>query len=139
MIFFFFDRIYQTLRNGYKASLMLNFLHTVAALCQQGIEPIQHYFPIRVIVFTLMLNSLLLYNFYTSSVVGSLLSTIPKGPSTINEIIDSPLTLSFEDIGFHKILFQVFIYFIRFYQFLYMRARCHVCLYINLFIFTGIE
>lgn len=48
----------------------------------------------------------MLYNYYTSAVVGDLLSIPVKGPSTIKEIIDSPLILSFEDIAYHKIIFK---------------------------------
>lgn len=61
---------------------------------------------IRMVILSLLFLSLMLYNYYTSAVVGDLLSIPVKGPSTIKEIIDSPLTLSFEDIAYHKIIFK---------------------------------
>lgn len=61
----------------------------------------------RVITVTSFLFSLVMYNYYTSSVVGGLLSATDKGPSTVDEIISSPLRLSFEDIGYYKVKFRV--------------------------------
>lgn len=87
-------------------SFSLQCLNTLAAFCQQGIEPVSQYASMRICVITLMFSSLMLYNYYTSSVVGGLLSSAPKGPTTIRQLIDSPLIISFEDIGFHKILFR---------------------------------
>ncbi|EDS28271.1 conserved hypothetical protein [Culex quinquefasciatus] len=50
--------------------------------------------------------SVILYNYYTSTVVSGLLSSPGKGPQTIREVIDSPLTLAFLDIGYHRVLFR---------------------------------
>lgn len=50
--------------------------------------------------------TLLLYNYYTYFVVGGLLSSPPKGPENVRELIESTLSVSFEDIGYHKILFR---------------------------------
>lgn len=87
-------------------SLSLQCLNTIAAFCQQGIDPVSRYASMRICVITLMLSSLMLYNYYTSSVVGALLSSAPKGPTTIRQMIDSSLTISFEDTGYHKIFFS---------------------------------
>lgn len=87
-------------------SFSLQCLNTMAAFCQQGIDPVSRYASMRISVITLMFSSLMLYNYYTSSVVGGLLSSAPKGPTTIRQIIDSSLMISFEDTGFHKILFR---------------------------------
>nr|AOE48106.1 putative ionotropic receptor IR2 [Scaeva pyrastri] len=81
-------------------------LKAFAAVCQQGLDPIPSGIPSRTIVFTLLLFSLVMYNFYTSSVVGGLLNSSEQGPKTVAEIVNSPLKLSFEDIGYYKVLFK---------------------------------
>ncbi|XP_055852113.1 ionotropic receptor 75a-like [Episyrphus balteatus] len=81
-------------------------LKTFAALCQQGLDPVPKNSPSRLIVLTLFIFSLMMYNFYTSSVVGGLLNSSERGPKTVAEIVNSPLKLSFEDIGYHKVLFK---------------------------------
>ncbi|KRF81034.1 ionotropic receptor 75a [Drosophila virilis] len=81
-------------------------LHTFGAVCQQGMEPIPKDLPSRSIVVTVYLFSVVMYNYYTSSVVGGLLSSSDQGPATVDEITSSPLKLSFEDIGYYKVLFR---------------------------------
>lgn len=82
-------------------------LKTFAAVCQQGMEPLPNGLPTRTIVITIFLFSLVMYNFYTSSVVGGLLSGTAQGPATIADVLESPLKISFEDIGYYKVLFRV--------------------------------
>ncbi|KAH8404358.1 hypothetical protein KR222_004909, partial [Zaprionus bogoriensis] len=81
-------------------------LHTFGAVCQQGIEPIPIDLPSRSLVMTIFLFSVVMYNYYTSSVVGGLLSSSDQGPATVDEITASPLKISFEDIGYYKVLFR---------------------------------
>ncbi|SPP81586.1 blast:Glutamate receptor U1 [Drosophila guanche] len=81
-------------------------LQTFAALCQQGLDPIPKDYPSRFVVITIFLFSLVMYNYYTSSVVGGLLSHSHKGPATVDAITSSALTISFEDIGYYKVLFR---------------------------------
>ncbi|XP_037957581.1 ionotropic receptor 75a [Teleopsis dalmanni] len=89
-----------------ETSLVAVSLKTFAAVCQQGIEPISGSLQARTIILTTFLFSLVMYNYYTSSVVGGLLSSTAQGPATIDEVIISPLMLSFEDIGYYKVLFR---------------------------------
>ncbi|KAI9586637.1 hypothetical protein GQX74_002484 [Glossina fuscipes] len=81
-------------------------LNIFAAICQQGVDPVPSGASSRVITLTSFLFSLVMYNYYTSSVVGGLLSSTDKGPSTVDEVISSPLRLSFEDIGYYKVKFR---------------------------------
>ncbi|XP_051858386.1 ionotropic receptor 75a [Drosophila albomicans] len=81
-------------------------LHTFGAVCQQGMEPIPSDVPSRSVVVTIFLFSVVMYNYYTSSVVGGLLSSSDQGPATVDQIISSPLKISFEDIGYYKVLFR---------------------------------
>lgn len=87
-------------------SFSLQCLNGMAAFCQQGINPVSRYAAMRISVITVMLSSLMFYNYYTSSVIGGLLSSAPKGPSNVRDMIDSSLMISFEDVGYHKILFR---------------------------------
>ncbi|XP_058814601.1 ionotropic receptor 75a-like [Topomyia yanbarensis] len=99
-----FSRIF---RSDPLISVVTYFLDAVACIAQQGLSSeVSHRIPIRVILLSLLALNLVLYNYYTSAVVGGLLSSPGKGPQTIKEIIESPLTLSFLDIGYHKILFR---------------------------------
>lgn len=82
-------------------------LHTFGAVCQQGMDPIPTDLPSRSVVVTIFLFSVVMYNYYTSSVVGGLLSSSDQGPATVDEITASSLQISFEDIGYYKVLFRV--------------------------------
>lgn len=82
-------------------------LFTFGAVCQQGMEPVPSDLPARSLVVTIFLFSVVMYNYYTSSVVGGLLSSSEQGPATVDEITTSPLKISFEDIGYYKVLFRV--------------------------------
>lgn len=90
------------------SSFMSYVVDIIGTVAQQGVSSqVSNLISIRIIIFSLLFLTLLLYNYYTSSVVGSLLSSPGKGPQTIKEMTDSPLTLSFLDIGYHKVLFTV--------------------------------
>lgn len=80
----------------------------------------------RIISFAFLLFSMIMYNFYTSSVVGGLLSTRVKGPQNLSELAASPLILSFEDVGYNKIVFRV----------ITLHCRCEIFLEIVLY-FAG--
>ncbi|EAT34617.1 AAEL013153-PA [Aedes aegypti] len=96
-------KLYEPTRNGPFMSYIVDVIATIA---QQGSSnQVSGRISIRIIIFSLLFLTLLLYNYYTSSVVGGLLSSPGKGPYTIKEFTDSPLTLSFHDIGYNKVLF----------------------------------
>ncbi|GAB0099753.1 uncharacterized protein DMENIID0001_156400 [Sergentomyia squamirostris] len=77
-----------------------------AALCQQGVDPMPSSFVQRIAIFMTLFLAFFLYNYYTSSVVGVLLSSPVKGPTTPEEILASTYKLSFDDVGYHRILFR---------------------------------
>lgn len=86
-------------------SIFLHILNTIAGISQQDFNPVSQYISQRIIVFSVMCTSLIVYNYYTSSLVGSLLSSAPKGPLSTRELIESSLEISFDDIGYHRTLF----------------------------------
>ncbi|XP_055381397.1 ionotropic receptor 75a [Condylostylus longicornis] len=79
-------------------------LQSVAVICQQGLDPAPKKPAIRIVVFSLILFSLLMYNYYTSSVVGGLISNNDPGIKDLEELAKSRLTLIFEDIGYNKVV-----------------------------------
>ncbi|XP_037828497.1 ionotropic receptor 75a [Lucilia sericata] len=91
---------------NYDGNLYAIPLNVIAVICQQGLDPIPKGISSRIITITTFIFSLVMYNYYTSSVVGGLLSNTAQGPASVDEIISSELRLSFEDIGYYKILFR---------------------------------
>lgn len=89
------------------SSVSIVALRVIGALSQQGLDPVPIGIASRVVMLSCLLFCLMIYNYYTSSVVGGLLSNTARGPATVDDIIDSPLILSFEDIGYHTVLFRV--------------------------------
>nr|UZH23438.1 ionotropic receptor 75a-1 [Anastrepha ludens] len=96
----------QLLDNKEQTSLANILLISIAAICQQSVNPTSKWLSIRILFLSVFVFSLLIYNYYTSSVVSGLLSSSAQGPTNIEEIICSPLKVSFEDIGYYKVLFR---------------------------------
>ncbi|XP_044730435.1 ionotropic receptor 75a-like [Chrysoperla carnea] len=80
---------------------------TLGVLCQQGtwLEP--HRNSGKFLLFSILVSSVLVYNFYTSSVVSSLLSAKPKTLDTFQELARSPLQIGLEDQPYTRTIFQV--------------------------------
>lgn len=96
------------LNNEPNVSIASYLVDIMGTMSQQGIATaVSSRVTIRIILFSLLSMSVILYNYYTSTVVSGLLSSPGKGPQTIQEVIDSPLTLAFLDIGYHRVLFRV--------------------------------
>ncbi|XP_050301541.1 ionotropic receptor 75a-like [Anthonomus grandis grandis] len=68
----------------------------IAAFSQQGLDTVPNQLPGRIIFLHLLICSLLLYNYYTSSLVSSLISTEPEVLKTIKELLDSQLQVGIE-------------------------------------------
>ncbi|XP_021695328.1 uncharacterized protein LOC5577298 [Aedes aegypti] len=99
--------LFKTFQNELNLSWAAYIAIVVGTLSQQGIPGIiSPRFSLKVAYSSLLLLVLVVYNYYTSVVVGGLLSSPGSGPETVREIIDSPLIVSFRDIGYHKILFR---------------------------------
>lgn len=54
-----------------------------------------------------MLFSFAIYQFYSASIVGSLLMEKPKSIRTLRDLIDSSLRVGIEDIPYNKDYFRV--------------------------------
>lgn len=61
----------------------------------------------RGIVFLLLMFSFAIYQFYSASIVGSLLMEKPKSIKTIRNLIDSALSVGVEEILYNRDFFRV--------------------------------
>ncbi|XP_055680323.1 ionotropic receptor 75a-like [Lutzomyia longipalpis] len=98
--------IYFFTKLSVSGSTSRDFVDIFAALCQQGIDPMPRNVVQRIIVLMMLIMAFFLYNYYTSSVVGVLLSTPVKGPRNIEEIVASSYKLSVDDTSFHRVIFR---------------------------------
>ncbi|XP_065088189.1 ionotropic receptor 75a-like [Ochlerotatus camptorhynchus] len=99
--------VFKTYKHELNLSWAAYIVDVVGTISQQGIPSrISPRLSIKIALSSLLMMNLVMYNYYTSAVVGGLLSSPGRGPETVREIIDSALVLSFRDIGYHKILFR---------------------------------
>ncbi|XP_059609526.1 ionotropic receptor 75a-like [Phlebotomus argentipes] len=98
--------IFLVTKHPFSGSMVRDLVDIFAALCQQGVDPVPGNIVQKIIIFMTLFLAFFLYNYYTSSVVGVLLSSPIKGPTTPEEILESTFKVSFDDVGYHKILFQ---------------------------------
>ncbi|XP_076271756.1 ionotropic receptor 75a-like [Rhynchophorus ferrugineus] len=68
----------------------------VAAFCQQGLDSVPSHLTGRIVLLHLLIMSVLLYNYYTSSLVSSLISTEPEVLKTIRDLYESKLQVGIE-------------------------------------------
>ncbi|ALC43864.1 Ir75c, partial [Drosophila busckii] len=88
----------------YMPSILTSCLITFGAACIQGSYLIPHSSGGRLAFIALMLTSFLMYNYYTSIVVSTLLgSPVRSNIKTMQQLADSSLDVGFEDIGFTRV------------------------------------
>nr|AOE48004.1 putative ionotropic receptor IR1.2 [Athetis lepigone] len=99
------------------SSLQYAVFSVVASICQQFFEDIDDGGTKRistarkVTILVTGLSCVLLYNYYTSSVVSWLLNGPPPSINSLKELLDSPLELIFEDIGYTRSWLQNPLYY----------------------------
>uniref|UniRef100_A0A182QKZ3 Ionotropic receptor 75a N-terminal domain-containing protein n=1 Tax=Anopheles farauti TaxID=69004 RepID=A0A182QKZ3_9DIPT len=103
------ERYIQRRRTERTRATMAYVLDVISCVAQQGVPYVSRLVPSRVAVMVLLVANLVLYNYYTSTVVSGLLSSKMIGPESIPAVIDSPLKLSLTDTGYHRILLRVII------------------------------
>ncbi|XP_072399667.1 ionotropic receptor 75a-like [Diabrotica undecimpunctata] len=79
-----------------KYSFCTSILIAISTIAQQGSAIVPYRFSGRIIYLSLLIMSMMAYNYYTSSLVSSLLSGVPEVISTIKELYESNLKVSFE-------------------------------------------
>lgn len=83
------------------------FLTTLGILCQQGFFEQIRKLSTRIIFIVFVLFSILIYQFYSCFIVGSLLTRAPKTINTLKQLIDSNLHVGIEDISYNLDFFQL--------------------------------
>lgn len=92
----------------YIPSLLTSCLISFGAACIQGSHLIPRSTGGRLAFIALMLTCFLMYNYYTSIVVSTLLgSPVRSNIKTIQQLADSPLDVGFEPIPFTKVYLNV--------------------------------
>ncbi|XP_058123414.1 ionotropic receptor 75a-like [Anopheles ziemanni] len=74
----------------------------LGGVCQQGLSEIPHLSSGRCTSFFILLFGYLMFQYYSASIVGSLLMEQPKSIKTLRGLIDSRLTLGIEDIPYSR-------------------------------------
>ncbi|KAH8261635.1 hypothetical protein KR044_012602 [Drosophila immigrans] len=93
---------------AYIPSLLTSCLISFGTACIQGSHLIPRSSGGRLAFIVLMLSSFLMYNYYTSIVVSSLLgSPVRSDIKTIQQLADSPLDVGLETIPFNKVYLNV--------------------------------
>ncbi|XP_011502678.1 PREDICTED: glutamate receptor-like [Ceratosolen solmsi marchali] len=82
------------------------FLITSAAICQQGLSDTPRINSGRIVYTSLFLWAMLLYQFYSASIVGSLLSEKPRFIRTIKDLADSHLEVGIENMSYNHDFFR---------------------------------
>jgi hypothetical protein len=88
-------------------SIMAYILDVCSSIAQTGVNFLSEYTPTRVVLMTLIVSTYFFYNYYTSSIIGALLSSDVRGPENVRELIDSPLVFTFENVGYVKTVLKV--------------------------------
>ncbi|XP_063982332.1 ionotropic receptor 75a-like isoform X2 [Diachasmimorpha longicaudata] len=81
-------------------------LTTVAALSQQGLSESPMFFSGRITFLSLFFWALLLYQFYSASIVSSLMTAPPRWIKTIKDISDSELEVASHFVQYYHNLFK---------------------------------
>uniref|UniRef100_A0A182N505 Uncharacterized protein n=1 Tax=Anopheles dirus TaxID=7168 RepID=A0A182N505_9DIPT len=85
-------------------SFRLSVLEAIAIICQQGTSTSSR--SNRIVIISFVLLTLLLYQFYTTFFVGYQLIVPPKTINSLEQLIDSDITVTIEDIAYNHEFFR---------------------------------
>ncbi|XP_053954937.1 uncharacterized protein LOC128861075 [Anastrepha ludens] len=85
--------------------LFESVLFYVGSICQQGLTFSTSFFSGRCVVLTSLLFAFAIYQFYSASIVGTLLMEKPKTIRTLRDLIHSSLEVGVEDIAYNRDFF----------------------------------
>ncbi|XP_058120236.1 ionotropic receptor 75a-like [Anopheles coustani] len=93
--------------NNYSPSSHNHFLiDMIGLIAQQGTTESSSRVPVRIALYAVMVMTFLLYNYYSASIVGELLSGINPGPRTIEELAECPLKVVFNNDSYNRNLLE---------------------------------
>lgn len=87
--------------------LFFSSLHFFRLVFGEGTSETPHFTSRRCIVLLILLFGFLIFQFYSASIVGSLLMEKPKTIKTLRNLIDSALDVGIEDIVYIRDFFRV--------------------------------
>lgn len=90
--------IFKELRDVFERTWSNTLLFIIAAFCQQGFDLRSRLISGRIVAFFVLLFSLLVYQFYSASIVSYLLRDPPRSIKTIDDLRKSSLRAGIEDI-----------------------------------------
>lgn len=90
--------LFNELRDIFERTWSNSLLFVVAAFCQQGFDLQSRLISGRIVAFFILLLSLLVYQFYSASIVSYLLRDPPRAIKTIDDLRKSSLRAGIEDI-----------------------------------------
>uniref|UniRef100_A0A2Y9D2G3 Ionotropic receptor 75a N-terminal domain-containing protein n=1 Tax=Anopheles gambiae TaxID=7165 RepID=A0A2Y9D2G3_ANOGA len=79
-------------------------IDTIGLIAQQGTAQSSAYISLRIVLYAVLIMAFLLYNYYTASIVGELLSISNQGPATIDQLLNAPLAVMFANDSYNRAL-----------------------------------
>ncbi|XP_058835188.1 uncharacterized protein LOC131692250 isoform X1 [Topomyia yanbarensis] len=96
-------RVSDSSSSNYKAEkISKSILLFLGGVCQQGLSEIPHLPSGKCTSLFILLFGYLMFQYYSASIVGSLIMDPPKNIKTLRNLIDSRLTLGIEDIPYSR-------------------------------------
>ncbi|KAG6450986.1 hypothetical protein O3G_MSEX006868 [Manduca sexta] len=88
------------------SSFSLALLFLWGALCQQGTSLVQQSTSMKILIFSTFVYSAILYQYYTASVVSTLLMEAPKNIKTLKDLLESNLRIGVEEALYDRDYFK---------------------------------
>ncbi|XP_055914710.1 uncharacterized protein LOC129947950 [Eupeodes corollae] len=85
--------------------MLESMLFYIGSICQQGLSLSTNLISCRCVIITSLLFSFCIYQFYSASIVGTLLMEKPKTIKTLRNLIQSSLEIGIEDILYNRDFF----------------------------------
>ncbi|THK33136.1 ionotropic receptor 75a [Diachasma alloeum] len=101
------EQHHETGRQNINAGAVETGLTTVAALSQQGLSDSPHFPSGRITFLSLFLWALLLYQFYSASIVSSLITAPPRWIKSLKDLTESDLEVGAIDVSFFRDWFKI--------------------------------
>uniref|UniRef100_A0A182SWY3 Uncharacterized protein n=1 Tax=Anopheles maculatus TaxID=74869 RepID=A0A182SWY3_9DIPT len=79
-------------------------IDVIGLIAQQGSTQTSAKTSLRIVLFAVLIMNFLLYNYYTASIVGELLSSSNQGPMTMDQLANAPLLIVFNNDSYNRAL-----------------------------------
>jgi glutamate receptor, ionotropic, invertebrate len=86
--------------------LIRAFMTSMGIICQQGLSENFSKLSTRFLLYAFLVFSSLIFQFYSSFIVGSLLTDPPKTLNNVRQLIDSDLKVGIEDVSYNLDYFE---------------------------------